>query len=191
MLQKSLDKMSVSASHINNVISYRDEREKVMRLEDRFFGDVSLVSATRVLVKEGQLYKFTRRGTISRIVVHLFNDMLIYSQLTPVGLKLKRKILLKEVIIRRDAEHPNTLEICSPSKSFQVRGEKEEISKWMESIQTCIDELRDNENMAVSSESIAPVWVMNSSTSECMICKVPFSVFNRRQVFRLLSTSCE
>lgn len=180
MLQKSLDKMSISASHINDVISHREDREKVMRLEDRFFGDVSLASATRVLVREGQLYKYTRRGKLRRIVVHLFNDMLIYSQMTPVGLKLKRKILLKEAIVQKDPERSGTLKICSPSKSFQVQGKEDEIESWMENIQHCIDEQRDIAEEDKSSEHIAPVWVMNSSTSKCEICNVPFSLFNRR-----------
>src|SRR5690606_25482912 len=89
------------SKRVNEMIRQRENRQSLKELKDRFIGRGKelLLQNNRVLIYQGFLTK-VRRYKI-RYYFHLFNDILVYSELTSNnGYKLHRIIQLNESNIK-------------------------------------------------------------------------------------------
>jgi len=76
-------------------------------------------------------------------------------------------------------DKPNAFLIFSNTKSFTVMAETPEVkTEWMNSITNTTAKIRKPSNS--SHGQVAPVWDPDSTTNNCKICEVQFTMFNRK-----------
>lgn len=79
-LAKALSSVSIVATHINEHIRQRANRDRIREIESKFVGStVSLISPSRRLIREGTLTKQCRNKDVD-YEFFLFNDLLAYAR---------------------------------------------------------------------------------------------------------------
>eukprot|EP00003_Mantamonas_plastica_P006507 TRINITY_DN15316_c0_g1_i1.p1 TRINITY_DN15316_c0_g1~~TRINITY_DN15316_c0_g1_i1.p1 ORF type:complete len:361 (-),score=118.43 TRINITY_DN15316_c0_g1_i1:28-1110(-) len=190
-LQLALGKMKEVANEINEAIRSRENRDKILSIQERCTGGVQLVEPHRVFVKEGELGKFSRKK-VQRKYFCLFNDKLIYGTVE-IGDKINVSRQLDVSSMRvQDVEDSditqNAFSIASSEKSFQVVADSaSEKSEWLAAFNQVLGEQKKlRETMAFPggmSEDVgeAPVWVMDDLVKVCQVCnKAKFTLVRRR-----------
>lgn len=180
-LVQALEGVKVIGTHINEAIRKREQREQILSLEKKFTSPLNLSDKERHLVKEGPLTRTTRRSH-KVFHFHLFNDLLLYSAITPTGqFLMHRRFPLHKCRVRDFSGDPNpnpdkalSFQITSPEKSFEVSAASaEEKQEWVNALKMCT---RGQKGTSLS----APVWKMNSASKQCQQCQQGFSVIRRR-----------
>lgn len=164
----------------NSAIANIESKDKFARLEARFDGGkVALTKEGRVLVKEGILTRVTRRG-MRAFYFHLFNDLLLYSNVLKNGMyNLRQSFELQFVSVAEPAESspPFALQINTPQKSFVVVCEsKEDKLSWEDTLTKCLAEQQPGERGSFT----APVWAQDRSATCCALCQTGFTAIKRR-----------
>lgn len=141
-----------------------------------------IVIPGRRFIKEG-LCKKQCRNKISRRQIILFSDYLLYTQIrgniffSPSYFEL----IYLETKPYPDEEHPCSLVIYSPKKSFVIDFDtNQERDEWLQAIQTAARNAKENCDEKIELKRMAPIWYSDNETKSCMICQTLFSVFNRR-----------
>ena len=123
-LRDALEKIKQVATHINAWVKRKENMNKVLEIANVVEGSDprlrSLVQPTRTFVKQGQLLRCTRRGTLKSFYVWLFNDMLLYG--TPLTLKsgkyrVHKVIQLHGCVVGKLKMAPEAAEKYSETKS--------------------------------------------------------------------------
>lgn len=154
-----------------------------------------LNASGRVFVREGSLVKVCRKILKKRWFV-LFNDALMYGRKDDSSPKVKfhRLINLNSSSSVKDIpdkpSSKNGFQVITSTKSFVVYADSpEEKKSWIESFQACVDELKEiTEDEPSKEQEVAPVWVHDKVTNECMLCTSAFTVLKRRVLLHLLFT---
>eukprot|EP00475_Leptophrys_vorax_P043710 TRINITY_DN8505_c0_g1_i1.p1 TRINITY_DN8505_c0_g1~~TRINITY_DN8505_c0_g1_i1.p1 ORF type:complete len:835 (+),score=224.09 TRINITY_DN8505_c0_g1_i1:274-2505(+) len=124
-------------------------------LEKKFTEPLDLTSHARRLVKEGLLFKFSRKGETRRYMFHLFTDMLIYSKPTKKGFEVHQILKVKEMNVKDVVNTSNVVNawaIQTASKSFIVYADSPmDKEKWVEALCGVIENYANN---AVASPTI-------------------------------------
>ncbi|CAM9782180.1 unnamed protein product [Pylaiella littoralis] len=76
--EESLSTMGGIASRIDADVSLQQQKNKVYRVQQEF-GGASFVTASRLFIREGDLFKVARNG-VEKLHFVLFNDLLVYGQ---------------------------------------------------------------------------------------------------------------
>ena len=77
-LQKALDVVSTVAKHINDSVKSQETRSKITSIQDKFSTKLTLITPSRVFVKQGPLMKVCRSRDY-KYEFFLFNDLLLYA----------------------------------------------------------------------------------------------------------------
>ena len=214
-LNAALSEVNDAAVHLNETIRRRENREKLSELSERWVAgsreqlDLEEGDVPRVLVREGELSRMTRRGS-TVYHFHLFSDLLLYSESTVKGFKLHRRVDLSDRVSVKDRGHsdaePHAILVSSPQKSFVVCAKTDaEKQDWLTDLTRCIQQSQPNlaerassahslsqRGRSNSSDSlltaadgaepafVAPLWTSDHSASQCLVCSATFTFFNRR-----------
>ena len=199
VIERAMRKVLESASHVNETIRLREQREELGLLAGRFKGDVknSLLHANRFLVRWGRVSKVSRRKR-SNYVLHLFNDVLLYSTEAANSKFLLRQVFalatcavsedVSELVGNlTDFETSCAFGIRAATKSFIVIAEStEEREEWVDDLKKHIELeraaaiQRNPESGAQGEGSFAAAFVPDDARSSCSICLIAFSIATRR-----------
>lgn len=174
---------------------------QLAELQKKFYSDIHLVANRRSLIREGVLRKLTRHGPRS-YHFHLFTDIIIYSDSTPVGFKIHRVINLNTVqvedtdfaSVRQDCQFSYAFKFLSREKSFVILAQsKEEKQKWLGDIQKCLAPF-EARSRGGSVSTMAPLWEPDEMSNACKICSREFNLMIRKHHCRrcgsLVCNSC-
>lgn len=185
-LKLSLEKFYEVSNSIDETIRLDRNQSKIREIENRFASEMKLAHHKREFIREGYLNKVDRTGRAQRYIFHLFNDILIYSSITPRKmLKLHQTLQIRGMSVSGEIEHmfSHCIRIHSNPKSFIVfadsASEKEE---WLRDLNNVIE--RSSQSIAsednVQDSFIAPVWKSDNLVEYCQRCFVQFGLTTRR-----------
>eukprot|EP01105_Mastigella_eilhardi_P019625 TRINITY_DN4633_c0_g1_i2.p1 TRINITY_DN4633_c0_g1~~TRINITY_DN4633_c0_g1_i2.p1 ORF type:complete len:390 (+),score=87.26 TRINITY_DN4633_c0_g1_i2:616-1785(+) len=194
-LEESLVTINQVAKEVNEEMKAQEARKKLLDMQARVGSCFQLVAPHRVFVREGLVWKVCRK-TNKRRTFLLFNDLLIYGEDTlAYGFSFHRKIDVDVMCVKDHPDSPtlkNAFSIGSSQKSFiTFTDTPEEKAEWLAALNDCLEQYRkrqrsfSNVEHANSKAFQAPVWQTDSEVVECTMCKVPFSMLNRRHHCRL------
>lgn len=190
MVTAALEKICAMAMYSNEAIKKRENRAKIMdivkSIEPTTRVDL-LADQDRAFIKEGPLLRQCRRG-LKEFQFWLMSDQLLYGQPTPLGLYiLNRQIPLSKCYVSAcESMHQGgySFIVESPAKSFIICVPSEaERDDWLHAIKQAIVALsqeRHSRNAETDKQSIAPLWMPDSTASTCQKCRALFSLINRR-----------
>jgi len=198
-LQKTFVVIDEVANFVNQTIKDQEETEKLLSIQKSFIGlQESLLVPGRKLIREGVLMKVCRKSSQPRIFF-LFSDILLYGKIGPTGGAnyVYHRTLKIESVKATDQEDTETVQngflIVSPLKSFKVFVETPELKEaWIKDINEMSEKRRKNQStLKVENDStqnlndmrdsfLAPVWIPDKETQQCMVCNIEFSMVKRR-----------
>jgi FYVE/RhoGEF/PH domain-containing protein 5/6 len=203
-LEDALTELGRATTHIDDTINQRKNYEQIIELQSLFVEEIHLTAPGRMLLKEGQLKRITRRGNIIGYTFHLFSDTLIYSETTIGGkLKLHNAIDLSQSSIQSMSEEyamelgvpvefaKCAMKVFNASKSFIIYADTEKLkNEWLELISTSIAKLTAS-NTSIDARKM---WDPNDSSTKCILCSTEFTMLYRRHHCRkcgaLVCNSC-
>ena len=180
--------------------------DKLRNLQSKFEkkqyggGIVNFIDEGRVLVHEGMLRKQSKRKKMHHYHFHLFNDLLLYSEVNASGkFVLHRSMPLvtcRVDALEKDIEsiRLHKFKVSSAEKSFQVLASNaHERQTWLTKIQDAITECAGKET--TMDRTVAAEWETDSDCTTCPICnKTKFNMIERRhhcrKCGRVVCNSC-
>ncbi|XP_065145654.1 pleckstrin homology domain-containing family F member 2-like [Paramisgurnus dabryanus] len=167
----------------------RVNHERIQAVESTFGrSEKPLQIPGRILVGEGRLLKFCRRGPKPK-VFFLFNDVLVYGSIIVPGRWNKKKhiIPLDEVQqedLKDGEDMANQWLIRTPRKSFYVAAASpEEKEAWMEHIDRYKALHLQNKGHTIdrtAKRNLAAAWIPDTASDICMRCSDRFTIANWR-----------
>ncbi|ELP85423.1 FYVE, RhoGEF and PH domain containing protein, putative [Entamoeba invadens IP1] len=199
MLSETLDKMSEVAKDVNESIKESERRlalfrmKKVLTNYKEFCESIAkkgevpekdVVQAHRFFVMEGVLTKVCRKANKERYFV-LFNDIMVYGEGNKNSVQISEVFKMRSTVVEEvpDSDKQQfAFQIRNAERSFVVFCKsKEEKEKWVKNIQDQITNSKTTlGNEAKGANFIRPVFVPDSESPECALCKSKFSFVNRR-----------
>jgi hypothetical protein len=184
--EKALELISAVAASVNEAIKGQQNRHTILRIAANFTSDPEVVAPSRCFIRQGELTKRCRASDIT-YEFFLFNDLLVYASRTATGkFKLHRKIPINNMFLVTSLEDEpracNRFQIVNSIKSFEVcAADKDTKDSWMTALSECIGEQTKKISAATATTGIlAPVWQGDSTSNACQVCRIEFTLFNRR-----------
>ncbi|KAL0585804.1 hypothetical protein ABG067_004527 [Albugo candida] len=198
-LQEAVNRVTQAAMQMNATVAAQANLEAIYATQQRFKGHISLIQPNRRLIKSGYLIKVSTRRKES-VFLHLFNDLLLYSDPLLTGdFRIRRIVDLNSkaagVIATVPGSHqallysktksltPNCgFVVTSLSKSFLLFAPNiAQRSEWVECIQYAIREAqRQAHGGAEGPNDAAALWVPDRVAGSCTVCHAPFRLYFRR-----------
>ncbi|XP_070193286.1 uncharacterized protein [Littorina saxatilis] len=193
----ALSIVSEVADHANESMRHGDTVQKMLEIQRSLIGQFEVIMPGRVLIKQGELMKMSRKEMQPRMFF-LFSDVLLYTTPTATGYRLNNILPLQgmKVLPPKLEEFKNEFNIMTTQRSFTVAastpGERE---KWLRALWNAIEENSERYHTfkAKQSEpktslldkdfvlgSKAPLWVPDARVTMCMLCLAEFSITWRR-----------
>ncbi|TMW56750.1 hypothetical protein Poli38472_006760 [Pythium oligandrum] len=198
-LKEAVKGVSFAASLINETIRNQENLETVLEAQKKFVGQLSLCTPNRRLIRSGKLIKMSTKRQ-EQVVLHLFNDILLYSGVLITGdYRVRRVVQLNSKAVGVRAQMPsshislfeqrNLREECgfvvtSPEKTFVLfASSPEECATWVTDIGGAIIEAQKNVGPSSSSATpadAAALWVPDALAGSCAVCQASFKLYFRR-----------
>jgi hypothetical protein len=185
-LNDALANLKTAADHINEAIKSRENRSKLVQIEEEFVNRLELVHPKRFYLKEGPVSILGKKGQVSKRFLYLFNDIFLIAEKTNIGFLLKARFEISN-FIRVELVSPDI--ISGLNNAFSLRGKSQSIlleaensfskDEWFKAFDNAFAETRSSPN------SVAPIWVPDTSSDKCNICEKAFSFWNRRHHCRM------
>lgn len=188
--EKALDLVSKINESANELVRQTDGLNKLLKIQSLLSkGSPDLVKPGRLLIKEGELKKLSRREDQPRHFL-LCNDCLMYFTLQQTGsLKLNHEILLEGMSVHANPQFENEFNIISKTRSIVVRAESfAERESWVNAIQKALESYNErrkqsfktSKDVNISLGDVAPPWVPDNRVTMCQICYAEFTLIFRR-----------
>nr|CCA21034.1 conserved hypothetical protein [Albugo laibachii Nc14] len=198
-LQEAVHRVTQAAMQMNATVAAQANLEAIFATQQRFKGHISLIQPNRRLIKSGFLIKVSTRRKES-VFLHLFNDLLLYSDPLITGdFRIRRIVELNSkaagVITTVPGSHqallysktksltPNCgFVVTSLTKSFLLFASNvAERLEWVECIQYAIREAqRQAQGGEEGPNDAAALWVPDRVAGACTVCHAPFRLYFRR-----------
>ncbi|XP_069694578.1 uncharacterized protein [Periplaneta americana] len=190
------------ADHANRSIKEGDHLSKLLQLQSQL-GNYEIIKPGRMFLKDGELFKLSRKGMQPRYFI-LLNDCLLYTSyygsVQSSGLKVNYELPLSsmKVNIPQAEDYHNEFSIISVKRSFTLSAQSlEERQEWVDALQKAITDYTSRQltfqNMKISSSmnneessepfklgQEAPVWIQDRRVTMCQSCTAEFTVTFRR-----------
>lgn len=79
-----MEKVNEAAIYVNETIRQHENMASLLQVQSTFIGNISLVKSSRRLIQQGRLVKVSRKRP-EKVMLHLFNDLLLYSDILNTG----------------------------------------------------------------------------------------------------------
>eukprot|EP00485_Elphidium_margaritaceum_P005066 CAMPEP_0202693594 /NCGR_PEP_ID=MMETSP1385-20130828/7656_1 /ASSEMBLY_ACC=CAM_ASM_000861 /TAXON_ID=933848 /ORGANISM="Elphidium margaritaceum" /LENGTH=639 /DNA_ID=CAMNT_0049349291 /DNA_START=43 /DNA_END=1959 /DNA_ORIENTATION=+ len=199
-LQTCYEAICAVNQSINEQVREFEAREKVRSIEQRFEDKISLVTPSRIFIREGLMTKICRKKDVKYVFI-LLSDLLLYGEQKEKAIKLHNLIEIDVFFRVQKLEHnrlygDKCFEIYSTRKSFLCLCDNEqERDEWYEAIKHIVDGEQDKRNnrnvteLEIRSQEefvrvldVAPIWIPDGFTDVCMLreCGKKFTVMRRR-----------
>lgn len=193
--EKALQIVRNVADHANKSMKQGDHLCKLLQIQSKL-GNYELIKPGRIFIKEGELYKLSRRGLQERYFI-LLSDCLLYTSYygTVSGLRVNYELPLNgmRVSLPQTEDYNNEFSIITITRSFTLRARSNtERQEWIDELQNAI---KDNQQHLLSFLNrqletqhsndrqlgkVAPLWITDSRVSMCQQCTSIFTVTFRR-----------
>ncbi|XP_065657046.1 FYVE, RhoGEF and PH domain-containing protein 2 isoform X3 [Hydra vulgaris] len=198
--EESLIIISKAAENANSSLRDNDKFKVLLNIQERIVDGLrgeSLVTASRVFLKEGVLTKLAARsGTRNVRTIMLFSDLLLCCCESTIGKLRVRQImdLIGLNIVQDDTLPENSFRIQSRQRILDlIANTHEEKEEWVSAIKNAVDDIDNKrgtlickalENDEVISNDIvgqkAPLWVKDEDVTMCMLCTLKFGLIYRK-----------
>ncbi|RQM16591.1 hypothetical protein DD237_001252 [Peronospora effusa] len=158
-LTEAVNRIRSAASLINETVRRQENLEIVLQAQQKFSGQLSLFTADRRLLKSGKLTKMSTKRQ-EDVMMHLFNDILLYSGvLITGGYRVRRIVHLHSKAVGVKTELPASVQalfnqqsrrragkdcgfvVTSREKTFVLFTETPEMQReWVEAISCAVTE---------------------------------------------------
>ncbi|CAH0516788.1 unnamed protein product [Peronospora belbahrii] len=156
-LTEAVNRIRSAASLLNETVRHQENLEIVLQAQQKFAGQLSLFTADRRLLKSGKLTKMSTKRQ-EDVMIHLFNDILLYSGvLITGGYRVRRIVHLCSKAVGVKTELPASVQalfdqqskrragkdcgfvVTSREKTFILFAETQEIQReWVEAISSAV-----------------------------------------------------
>ncbi|XP_014246193.1 FYVE, RhoGEF and PH domain-containing protein 6-like isoform X1 [Cimex lectularius] len=181
--------------HANSSIKLGDNLSKLLQIQFSL-GGYEIIKPGREFIKEGELYKLSRKEMQLRYFV-LLSDCLLYTTYSSSisGLRVKYELQLSGMKVYKHQMDILEFSIITSTRSFTLRARtEEECADWLNALLSAIKENNQRQltflSMKCMDKSItfetlklgkeAPVWIQDKKTTMCQICTAEFTVTFRR-----------
>jgi hypothetical protein len=144
-LRSAMEKISQVAVSINEDVRNVQNREQIIKLQNKFVGNYQLVSPGRMFVHQGPLTKLSRKETHQNYMFLLFNDLLLYANSLGWKLVLQLDISINAKFKVRDLSFstPNRMILLSDTKSFIIQSKDEkEKNVWISKFEVVMNQAK-------------------------------------------------
>ncbi|KAJ9595160.1 hypothetical protein L9F63_013518 [Diploptera punctata] len=190
------------ADHANRSIKLGDHLSKLLQLQSQL-GNYEIIKPGRVFLKDGELFKLSRKGMQPRYFI-LLNDCLLYTSyngsVQSSSLKVNYELPLSSMKVNtpQAEDYRNEFSIISVRRSFTLSARSlQERQEWVDMLQKAITDYAsrqktfqntkfssypENENSAEPFKlgHEAPVWIQDRRVTMCQSCTAEFTVTFRR-----------
>ncbi|EGZ16267.1 hypothetical protein PHYSODRAFT_560761 [Phytophthora sojae] len=116
-LIEAVNRIRATASLINETVRRQENLETVLQAQQKFAGQLSLFTADRRLLKSGKLTKMSTKRQ-EEVMIHLFNDILLYSGvLITGGYRVRRIVYLHSKAVGVKTELPAAVQALFEQQS--------------------------------------------------------------------------
>ncbi|GMF11344.1 unnamed protein product [Phytophthora lilii] len=116
-LVEAVNRVRAAASLINETVRRQENLETVLQAQQQFAGQLSLFTADRRLLKSGKLTKMSTKRQ-EDVMIHLFNDILLYSGiLITGGYRVRRIVHLHSKAVGVKTELPTAVQALFQQQS--------------------------------------------------------------------------
>lgn len=190
------------ADHANRSIKLGDHLSKLLQLQSQL-GNYEIIKPGRVFLKDGELFKLSRKGMQPRYFI-LLNDCLLYTSyngsVQSSGLKVNYELPLSSMKVNtpQAEDYRNEFSIISVRRSFTLCARSlQERQEWVDTLQKAIMDYvsrqksfqntklslycgNENSTEPFKLGQEAPVWIQDSRVTMCQTCTAEFTVTFRR-----------
>jgi FYVE/RhoGEF/PH domain-containing protein 5/6 len=190
------------ADHANRSIQLGDDFRQLLQLQSQL-DNYEIIKPGRKFIKDGELFKLSRKGRQPRYFI-LLNDSLLYTSyygsVPSSGLKVNYELPLSsiKVSIPRAEDYGNEFSIISVKRSFTLSARSlSERQEWVDALQKAIMDCTSRQlsfhNTKTTSSlknedsskpfklgQEAPVWIQDRRVTMCQSCTAEFTVTFRR-----------
>lgn len=193
----ALSIVSEVADHANESMRHGDNVQKLLEIQRSLIGQFEVIQPGRVLIKQGELMKLSRKEMQPRMFF-LFSDVLLYTTPTTSGYRLNNILPLNgmKVVPPKLEEFKNEFNIISTQRSFTVAASTpDEREHWLTALWNAIEDNSERYHTFKSMQPEpqtslldkdfvlghkAPLWVPDARVTMCMLCLAEFSITWRR-----------
>ncbi|XP_025425999.1 FYVE, RhoGEF and PH domain-containing protein 6-like isoform X3 [Sipha flava] len=185
------------ANHANKSIKQGDCVSKLLQIQSQL-GNYVVLKPGRELIKDGELYKLSRKDMQLRYFI-LLNDCLLYTSYsgTVAGLKINYELPLSgmKVFLPMADDCGCEFSIISITRSFTLKAKSSvEREEWVTTLEKAISEHNNRQlsflNMKFIPKNVgceplqlgyeAPIWIQDCRVTMCQTCAAEFTVTFRR-----------
>ncbi|XP_064483624.1 FYVE, RhoGEF and PH domain-containing protein 6-like isoform X2 [Ornithodoros turicata] len=193
---QALEIVSQVANHANESMKLGDNFSKLISLQNKIHGHYEVIKPGRIIIREGELMKASRKIMQPRWFV-LFSDSLLY--LTPMQqgyYKVNYELPLSgmKVMVPQQPDYQNEFSIITTKRSFILSASSSEVRQlWITALNKAIEDTvnrkcsflllqKDGGEDSSSSElgKEAPVWIPDRRVTMCQLCTREFTFTHRR-----------
>uniref|UniRef100_M4BAX7 Uncharacterized protein n=1 Tax=Hyaloperonospora arabidopsidis (strain Emoy2) TaxID=559515 RepID=M4BAX7_HYAAE len=121
-LKEAVNRIRCAASLIDEIVGRQENLEIVLQAQQKFSGQLSLFTADRRLLKSGKLTKMSTKRQ-EEVMIHLFNDILLYSGiLITGGYRVRRIVYLHSKAVGVKTELPTSVQALLDQQSRRRAG---------------------------------------------------------------------
>ncbi|RWS29631.1 uncharacterized protein B4U80_05163, partial [Leptotrombidium deliense] len=154
---KALDAVSRAAEYANERMKTEDNFAQLLQLQDRIFGSHEIVKPGRVILKQGELLKLSRKEMQPRLFI-LCNDCLFYLTLIQQGmykLNYELSLLGMRVDAPKEEDFQHEFSIRTQTRSFTLSASSlKERDEWLQSLSKAIREFANRRNTFVQNDAV-------------------------------------
>ncbi|KAG2762103.1 hypothetical protein PC129_g930 [Phytophthora cactorum] len=170
-LTEAVSRVRSVASSINETVRRQENLETVLQAQQKFSGQLSLFTADRRLLKSGKLIKMSTKRQ-EDVMIHLFNDILLYSNvLINGGYRVRRIVHLQSKAVGVKTELPAPVQalfdqqskrrhkdcgfvVTSREKTFILFTETPESQReWVDAISNAVKEAQKQKKAGTGDEA--------------------------------------
>ncbi|KAK9496513.1 hypothetical protein O3M35_013207 [Rhynocoris fuscipes] len=190
---KALQIIQQVLSHTNDTLNL-DNLSKLLQIQAKL-GTHEIIKPGRKFLREGELYKLSRKEVQLRFFI-LLSDCLLYTSYVTLSIfKVKYELPLFGMKVHTKSTEKYEFSIITSTRSFTLRARNSnEYCEWVNALKSAIEENNQRQLSFAAVRSLttqisqttfklgqeAPVWIQDKRATMCQICSAEFTMTFRR-----------
>ncbi|XP_041709599.1 FYVE, RhoGEF and PH domain-containing protein 4-like isoform X1 [Coregonus clupeaformis] len=199
--EKSLQVISMAATHSNSAIRKSENRKKLLEIYERLGEEKDVMNPSNEFIREGRILMLAARNSAMERHLFLFNNMLLCCtprfSLGGQRFTLRTRIDVEGMTVQRttNEHHPHTFKVSGKERTLErtldlQASSEQDKEDWIKAFQDSIDVFQQknytfksaSKEVEVSTEELgrrAPRWIRDNEVTMCMKCSEPFNALTR------------